>query len=244
MSQQKSELVATETFSEESISDYLKSHPDFFDRHSSLLMGLKLPHETGGSAISLVERQVAMLRQRNGELERQLKDLVAVAKLNDALVEKIHRLSLKLMAETEIRGRLEVLERSLREEFLAERAVLVLFEPLPQDQHIAADAFLRIIDRQDPELRPFSSFLKSSRPRCGLMRARQRAFIFESEAEQIGSAAMLPLGEKAQQGFLVIGSRDAAHFHPGKGIDFLNRLGELVSAALQQRSDAALDSAS
>ena len=79
MSQHKGEATIAETFSEEDIAEYLHSHPDFFERHPKLLMGLKLAHQPGSSAISLVERQVAMLRQRNGDLERQLKDLVAVA---------------------------------------------------------------------------------------------------------------------------------------------------------------------
>ena len=91
MSQGKSEVAVTETFSEEDVVEYLHSHPDFFDRHPKLLMGLKLAHQPGSAAVSLVERQVAMLRQRNGELERQLKDLVAVAKDNHELVEKIRR---------------------------------------------------------------------------------------------------------------------------------------------------------
>ena len=71
MSQQKSGAATThgEEFPESAIADYLKSHPDFFERHPLILLGLKLPHRTGGSAVSLVERF-----------------LVAVAKTNDALV--------------------------------------------------------------------------------------------------------------------------------------------------------------
>ena len=110
MSQQKSGAASAETFPEEAIADYLRSHPDFFERHSTLLLALELPHRTGGAAISLVERQVAMLRQRNAQLERQFKDLVAVAKLNDALVEKIHQLGMKLMRVTDVAHRLEQLE--------------------------------------------------------------------------------------------------------------------------------------
>ena len=129
MSQQKiGAAVGTtvgDSFPEDGVADYLKSHPDFFERHPLLLLSIKLPHRTGGSAISLVERQVAMLRQRNGQLERQFKDLVAVAKQNDALVEKILKLGVKLMGAPDLPGRLELLETSLREDFSAERAVLL-----------------------------------------------------------------------------------------------------------------------
>ena len=231
MSRQKSEVVVAETFSDDDIADYLRRDPDFFDRHSNLLMDLKVAHETGGPAISLVERQVALLRQRSGDLERQLKDLIAVAKLNNALVERIHRLSIQLMAAAGFAERVEMLETCLREEFRAERAAVVLFSPLPEDI-VAGEGFLKIVERSDNGLKPFASFLKSARPRCGLIRDRQKAFVFEDNAGEISSAALVPLGARAEFGFLVIGSRDPDYFNPGKGMDFLARLGELVSVAL------------
>jgi len=243
MSQQEGKAVVEESFSDDDIVDYLQRHPDFFDRHSNLLMDLKVAHETGGPAISLVERQVALLRQRSGDLERQLKDLVAVAKLNDALVERIHRLSVQLMAAKDAAERVEMLETCLREEFRAERAAVVLFEPLT-DSSVAGEGFLKIVDRSDSGLKPFASFLKSARPRCGLIRDRQKAFVFEDNAGEISSAALVPLGSRAEFGFLVIGSRDPDYFNPGKGMDFLARLGELVSVALVGRQRPDLDAGS
>jgi uncharacterized protein YigA (DUF484 family) len=231
MSQQKSEAALAETFSEHAIADYLRSHPDYFDRHPALLLRLRLPHRTGGAAISLVERQVALLRERNDKLERQLKDLVAVAKLNDALVEKIHQLSLRLLHTHGVAGRLALLEKSLREDLLAERAVLVLFADAAAS--VESDGFVKVIERADPGLKPFSGFLRAARPRCGSMQDRQKALIFEREADAIASAALVPLGQdEGLLGFLVIGNRDPGHFHPGKRMDFLNRLGELVTVAL------------
>jgi uncharacterized protein YigA (DUF484 family) len=234
MSQQQSGAAVGanlgDTFSEDTVAEYLKSHPDFFERHPLLLLALKLPHRTGGAAVSLVERQVAMLRQRNAQLERQFKDLVAVAKLNDALVEKIHQLGLKLMRTSDVPSRLERLETSLREDFAAERAVLVLFaERAPATAE--RDGFVKRVSADDPDVRPFASFLRAARPRCGPLRDRQKA-IFGRDADSVTSAAMVPLGADSGLGFLVIGSRDPDHFHPGKRMDFLARLGELLAVAL------------
>ena len=232
MSQQKSGAATThgEEFPESVIADYLKSHPDFFERHPLILLGLKLPHRTGGSAISLVERQVSMLRQRNAQLERQFKDLVAVAKSNDALVEKIHQLGLKLMRASDLPARLERLETGLREDFGAERAVLVLFDDkAPADA--AREGFVRRLAADDADVKPFAAFLRAAKPRCGPLRDRQK-YIFELEADSVSSAALVPLGADASLGFLIIGSRDPDHFHPGKRMDFLARLGELLSVAL------------
>lgn len=221
----------TETISEDSIADYLKRHPDFFERHGSLVLALRLPHRAGGSSISLVERQVAMLRQRNAQLERQLKDLVAVAKQNDALVEKIHQLSLRLLRASGHAECLEQIETSLREDFGAERAALVLFAGAGFEG-IERPGFVKVLSRDDPDLKPFSAFIQGARARCGPLRDRQKSVLFERDAETIASAAMLPLGQNVSLGFLVIGSRDPAHFHPGKRMDFLNRIGELITVAL------------
>jgi len=232
MSQQKSGAATThgEEFPENTVADYLKSHPDFFERHPLILLGLKLPHRTGGSAVSLVERQVSMLRQRNAQLERQFKDLVAVAKTNDALVEKIHQLGLKLMRARDLPERLERLETGLREDFGAERAVLVLFDDkAPADA--AREGFVRRLAADDADVKPFAAFLRAAKPRCGPLRDRQK-YIFELEADSVSSAALVPLGADAGLGFLIIGSRDPDHFHPGKRMDFLARLGELLSVAL------------
>jgi len=42
---------------EESVTDYLVRHPEFFESHGEVLAKLKVPHPTG-RAVSLIERQV------------------------------------------------------------------------------------------------------------------------------------------------------------------------------------------
>ena len=234
MSQNERAQTSQEESVEAEVAAYLADHPDFFDRHGRLLTQLKVAHEPGGDAISLVERQVGLLRQRSVELEKQLKQLVTVAKANDALVEKVHRLSLRLIATADVGERLHLLETGLREDFLAERAVLVMFE-VSAELPARDNAFLKFVDRNDPLLKPFASFLKSGRPRCGLIRDRQKSFLFPGHESEIGSAALVPLGTDAELGFLVIGSSDRDYFNPGKSMDLLGRLGEIVAVALTGR---------
>jgi uncharacterized protein YigA (DUF484 family) len=214
---------------EDSIASYLKSHPEFFERHATLVLALKLPHRAGGAAISLVERQVSMLRQRNAQLERQFKDLVAVAKQNDVLAEKIHQLCLKLMRASTLAQRLEQLETGLREDFAAECAVLVLFPDAPADA--VREGFVRRLSADDADVRPFATFLRAAKPRCGPLRDRQKN-IFDRDADAVSSAALVPLGPESKLGFLIIGNRDPDYFHPGKRMDFLARLGEVLSVAI------------
>lgn len=235
MSQQhKLEQATPPTLSEDDIADYLSNHPDFFERHLRVLSRLRLPHMTNGATVSLVERQIMVLRQNNDQLQRSLKNLVTVAKHNDALVGRIHRLGLALMAVPTIMARLDKLEQALREDFSAERATLVLFQSAPAvDKVVAMPGFVIVAERDADELKPFSTLIKSARTRCGPLRERQKKFLFGADGDGLGSAAMVPLGKGASLGFLAIGNRSRDYFNPGERTDFLDRLGELVTTAIQ-----------
>lgn len=228
--------ISDDADTENSISEYLQSHPDFFERHQNLLGNLKLPHSTGGPAVSLVERQVSVLRQENLNLERKLHDLIDVARSNDQLAERIHSLALELMAADNRKDIAMLLEEQLRTNFNADRSVLVLFKPNGEDEQTLSDngTFLRILDREDSAISPFKTFMQSKAPRCGRVRDAQRNYLFGEDDAEIGSVALVPIGEKSGLGFLAIGSRSADHFHPGKSIDFLIRLGELITGALRR----------
>ena len=218
---------------EQAVHDYLADHPDFFDRHPELLSGLRLSHATG-EAVSLVERQVSVLRQRDLKLERQLKELLAVARENDALAAKIHELAIQLLSAATLERSVAVLEEAVRVGFHADHAVLVLFAHPATTEELGNSRFLRALERDDPGLGPFATFLDSSAPRCGRVRDTQLEFLFQKDAVEVGSVALVPLGERCSVGFLAIGSADADRYHPGMSIDFLSRVGQLVAAALSR----------
>jgi len=220
-------------FSEDDVHNFLLENPDFFERHSDLLSALRLPHGSTG-AVSLVERQVSVLRQKDLKHERKLKDLLSVARANDALVGKIHQLTLRLLAAGDLGATLRTLEESLRANFDADQSILVLFGKPDMFADIKGGRFFMAIARDDESLKPFDTFLSGSGPRCGQVRDVQRDFLFGKETDEIGSAALIPLGSNAENGFLAIGSADADRFHPGMSIEFLTRLGELVAGALQR----------
>ena len=89
----KAEANAVNPRDEDSVMRYLRDNPDFFGRHPTLLTDLSLPHDSG-QAISLVERQVAILRERNIDMRRRLTHLVGAANDNDTLFEKTRRFTL------------------------------------------------------------------------------------------------------------------------------------------------------
>lgn len=233
MSTQRNPEFIEEEISERDVHDFLQDNPDFFERHGALLTSLRLPHVAGGT-VSLVERQVSVLRQKDLKLERKLKDLIDVAKANDALATKIHRLALQLLRATSLNETLNYIEESLRTGFDADHSILVMFGDPDAFEDIEVGRFFVTIERNDESLKPFEMFLQGSGPRCGQIRDAQRDFLFGKETDEIGSAALIPLGKKSKIGFLAIGSVDANRFHPGMSIDFLNRLGELVAEALRR----------
>jgi len=232
MSTVEQQKTAAFEINEDVIADYLQQNPDFFERYSSLLNTLEIPHTTGGAAISLVERQVSVLRQRSNKLEDNLRELVEVARGNDELGEKIHALTIAYLGAKSRNDVVRILEEKLRTGFNADQSVLVLFN---SDNTKFSGPFLRKIARADPAIGSFKTFLQSNTARCGTVRDAQRDFLFGADNIEIGSVALIPLGTKSELGFLAIGSSSATHFHPGKSIDFLTRLGELTTAALKSR---------
>ena len=230
--QRKPEFMDDEQ-TEDAVHDYLEANPDFFENHGDLLSSLRLPH-VSGAAVSLVERQVSVLRQKDLKLERKLKELIDVARVNDALGTKMHQLTLHLLAASDISETFEAIEAALRTGFNADPSVLVLFGDPDAFEDVKVGRFFKPVRRETESLKAFATFLKGNSPRCGQVRDSQRDFLFGKETDEVGSAALIPLGKKSEIGFLAVGSADADRFHPGMSMDFLSRLGSLVAEALKR----------
>jgi uncharacterized protein YigA (DUF484 family) len=227
--------IKQEGLNDTSVAEYLQTYPDFFERNSSLLTKLRLPHlRDVGATVSLVERQVEVLRERNQSLERKLKELVDVARANDALADRIHRLSQRLIRAHTISETIGAVETSLREDFDAMHSVLVLFLEQARSLEPEAGRFLRACDPADADIRTFESLMQSGKPRCGQIRDAQRDYLFGKDSVEIGSVALTPLGPKGELGILAIGASDAQRFHPAMSTEFLSRIGELVTYALMR----------
>jgi len=216
-----------------SVTQYLETYPDFFERNVTLLAKLRLPHLRESSAtVSLVERQVEVLRDRNQTLERKLTELVDVARANDALANRIHCLSQRLIRGRTLLETINAIETSLREDFDARNSVLLLFMEQARDLEAAAGRFLKTADPADDVVKTFDSLLQSGKPRCGQIRDAQRDYLFGKDSIEIGSVALAPLGAKGALGLLAIGASDAQRFHPAMSTEFLTRISELLANAL------------
>ncbi|MFT3906541.1 MAG: DUF484 family protein [Steroidobacteraceae bacterium] len=223
--------VENEALSEETVAQFLSEHADFFDRHPQVLARLRLHHPRHGATISLIERQVEVLRQRADTQEQRLAEFVHVARLNDQLAGKIHNLTRRLLHTTDRAQSISVIENSLRQDFSGFHAVLVL-PGMTLDAGSGASSFVRSVASDDPALKGFESLFSGGKPRCGQTRDTQRDFLFGPDGASIGSVALMPLTTLKPPGLLALGSVDRDRFHPGMSTDFLARMADLISDAL------------
>ena len=231
MSTREARGIQTQQSEEETVAHFLQQNPEFFENHLPLLARLRLPHARGSSTISLVERQVEVLRERHAALEQKLADFVTVARANDAVAEKLHRFTRRLLRAQSRESAIEQLEASLREDFDSFHSVLVL---IGEQDAVIPQRFVRLVSADDVNLKSFESLFTSGKPRCGQARDTQRDFLFAADAPDIGSVALVPLGEHGSLGLLALGSTDRDRFHPGMSTDFLARMADLISDVLSR----------
>ena len=208
------------------IARYLRSHPQFFDQHPELLEGISVPHPYGGRAIPLAERQTVALREKNKSLEGKLGELLQFGEENEAISEKVHRLSVALLGARDFPSLVSSLYFHLREDFAVPHVALRVWGksvPADFDEARAVDEAQR---RQVDAL---------GAPQCGPAAGNPFVPWFGESGARLGSVALVPLGQTAVFGLLALGSEDPKRFFPEMGTLYLRRIGELCAAGVTAR---------
>lgn len=204
---------------------YLMDHPEFLLEQPELLARIHLTHDTG-EAVSLIERQVSQLREQNQKLTRQLNQLVRVASENEALMNRLHEMTLELTAIDDLGAFFDRLAGLLLDEFNADVLNITLIDRKVQ---VSDRTPLVSVSRDDPELKQFQPQVEKGQAVCGRLSRNKLDFLFRQRAQWVQSTALVPLGE---HGLMAIGSSDAARFYPGMGTLFLDLLARVVSHRL------------
>ncbi len=205
----------------EAVAAYLRAHPEFFVDHDELIPELRIPHQPG-TAVSLVERQVKLLRERNIEMRHRLSQLMDVARDNDRLFDKTRRLVLDLLDAGSLQEVVSAVEDSLRHEFQVPYVSLILFSEatLPVGRCVStAEAKQNI-----------GGLLEGGKTICGVLRPHELSFLFGEDGPSVGSAAVVSLDD--QLGVLAIGSRDPQHYKSSLGTLFLGYIAEVLARVL------------
>lgn len=219
------EQTSAADLSEDAVAEFLRTHHDFFVRHLELLDVLRVPHPTHG-AVSLIERQLSVLRERNRNLERKLGELIQVARDNEHLSANLHQLALGLMRADSLDSVLATARELLCGEFHADHVVVRLID---RDGSLQAPYS---VAKNDPGLEGFASIFERRRPLCGRLRREQLDWLFGEDAAEVASSVVIPLHDTEPLGVLALGSRDADRFHPSMGTLFLGYLGDLLASAV------------
>ncbi len=207
---------------ESDVIDFLKANPDFFRRHEQLLCEMHVPHRAG-AAVSLVERQVTLLRERNIDMRHRLARIVETARNNDRLFGKTREVVLYLLEQSSRAELVECARKLLRQEVGADFCSIILFRDAdisPEQQQL--DASLR-------------DLFKKSRSLCGPLRSGERAQLFAEQADAVESAAVVPMldGDRLG-GILALGSSDPDYFQVDMGTLFLDFIADVLVRRLRE----------
>lgn len=212
---------------DDNIRDFLVQNPDYFQRHPDLLSLLQIPHASG-SAVSLVERQVSVLRERNVDLRHRLRDLGSTARNNDQLFAETRSLVLALLEARDAAGLEQALVKVLREDFDVEYGSLTLFE-----EHFDGGGNLRCVP-ESQLVGQLGSILGRDGTGCGALRADAFASLFPG-ARMVGSAAVALIElDGARLGAIAVGSSDAAYYSENMGTLFLEFAAEVLARLLRR----------
>jgi uncharacterized protein YigA (DUF484 family) len=212
---------------DDDVARYLRENPGFFESYADMLAEITVPHPHGGRAIPLSDRQMLSLREKSRALELRLTELLQIGEENDAIGEKMHRLSLALLAAPDLQSLLAVLYLHLREDFAVPHSALRIWRAAGGAPQGAGDAEFRPVGEQ---LRRYAASL--SQPFCGPSGDAEVAAWFGEGASHVRSVAHMALRDKDCFGMLALGSEDVLRFYPEMGTLYLKRMGDLASAAL------------
>ncbi len=208
--------------SAEEVATYLKENPIFFEDYADLLAQIHVPHPHGGSAIPLSERQVLGLRDKNKALEGKLAELIQFGEENDVISEKVHRLSVAMLATRTLPTLLHELYYNLREDFRVPHVAARVWRGTGEGAEFG---------EVSEELKAFAADLVE--PFCGPNANFEAVAWFGEAGPLVRSVAFMPLTELDQTfGMLALGSEDLLRFYPEMGTLYLKRIGELAAAGL------------
>ena len=191
---------------------FLRAHPNFLQERPGLLAVLNLPHGVEG-AVSLVERQVSVLRERNIVSRQQINALSEIGRENDRLLEATRRTVLALLAGTNRQELSQIWLAQLTNTFEAELGGLVWITGQPNNS--SAESVAGKLIRQG------ESF-------SGVLRPEEMKAMFTSEASE-GSAALSPIRNGSDiLGVLAVGARDSKRYRQEDGTLFLDYIAEVI----------------
>jgi uncharacterized protein YigA (DUF484 family) len=211
---------------EKVVREFLRDNPDFLDKNTDILETMVLSHNSG-KAVSLVERQVGVMRDRNSEMRSRLDNMLQTAKDNDLLFEKTKRLVLNLLEAKTLGALVEAVYDSLGKDYGIEFYSLTLFG----DEKKLPRTMARIASTEKANER-VGTLIGANRAVCGILREDEMVFLFGERGRQVGSVAAVPLRYDSLYGILAVGNSDPNFYKSSMGTLFLSYIAEILNRVL------------
>jgi uncharacterized protein YigA (DUF484 family) len=209
----------------EDVFQYLQDNPQFFEEHAERIARLVIPHPHGGRTISITERQMLSLRDKNKQLEGKMGELLQFGEENDSISEKMHRLGVAMIAAANFQSVLHTLNFHLRDDFSIPHVALRLWDRPENAEELPEFAAV------SEELQVFAESL--NQPYCGSTAGFESSSWFAGASTHVRSQALIAMRNGGGTiGMIALGSEDPQRFYAGMGTLYLERLGEMASAAL------------
>ena len=214
------------TLRAEDVARYLHDHPEFFDQYAEMLTLVTIPDPHTGRAISITEKQLFTLRDKVRTLESKLAELIGFGEENDSISDKVHHLGVALAAANDMPAVTRALYSHLGGAFAVPHVAARVWGV--GSAHATGHEF----DDVSPSAKVFASGLP--RPYCGTTNGQESVNWFGEAAAHLRSMTQVPLREQggACFGMLVMASEEPHRFYPELGTLYLERIGEMASAAL------------
>ncbi len=214
------------------VARYLAEHPKFFESQPDLLSSIRVAHAHGERTVSLQERQLELLREKNRLTEMKLAELIRIGQENDVITDKLQRWTRQLLLVPEAHQLPEVVLEGLIGVFAVPQVALRLWS--------VREPYRAMVHAQPVPVEVITLSNSIKQPYCGPNAEFQPASWLPDEGHSTKSMALLPLRKGLDPnafGLLVLGSADAGRFQMGMGTAFLERIAETASAALSKLAE-------
>jgi uncharacterized protein YigA (DUF484 family) len=213
---------------EAEVIDYLRKNPGVLGSYPEVFTALLIPHH-GGDVASLVERQLKILRNENRKIKKKLEELVNIARENEELNQRFHRLALELLITEQLDDVLAMVQHQVQTYFYTD---YVCFKFLPEINDKKKRLKNHYLDENSGIVDTVKPWLEKRKPVCGRLDDKVNRELF-GEDFKVESSALIPLYHTAEIGLLCLGSVSKERFKKSMGTIFLEQLGELVSSRIQ-----------
>ena len=209
------EINQTQQEQEQLVAQWLLSTPGFFDRHPELLAQIELANSHSGKAISLQEKQMALLRNQNRDLNQRLSEMLRFGTENDRTQSlMIKWLEGLLLAENQA-STTESITSGLNQLFEIGKVQVI-----PQSK-VAENLSAKL------EVEPV----------CGKVEI-VRDLLDEEYIPDSGSIVLVQLQQNnSNLGVLLMSSPQENKFSSAMGLVYIHQLAQLASAALYRFRD-------